>query len=208
MLVGSFEELDHRGLSGRPAVIGGEMKIGTLLLACALIAAPACGGGGSGADPGGSPPPLAASFVPDQPAPAAKTVAMAEGSKSNDVVTVNITLTSTNGVYATAFDVVFDGAHTAYLGFVQGAVFEQGGNSPNYTVSAASTPGRVVVGVSRTGATATNVSGTKTILGLQFRVKQAGVYPVAIENAVVYDSQAQPQPISGLSWFAGAVTGV
>ena len=207
MLVGGFEVLEPRGLSGGPAVNGGHMKFGTLLLLFALIAVPACGGG-SGADPGGSPTPLAASFVPDEPAPTAKNVAMAEGAKTNDVATVNVTLTGTNGVYATAFDVAFDDTHTAYLGFVQGSAFEQGGISPNYTVSAASTPGRVVVGVSRTGDTGTNVSGTKTIVGLQFRVKQAGVYPMAIENAVVYDSQPRPQPIPGVAWFAGAVTGV
>jgi hypothetical protein len=45
------------------------------------------------------------------------------------------------------------------------------------------------------------------VVGLQFRVKQAGVYPVTIERAVVYDGQPLPQPISGMTWFAGAVTG-
>jgi len=183
------------------------MKSGTLVLMLTLLAAPACGGGGGGSDAGGSPSAIAASFVPDQPTPGANTVAMAEGTKSNDIVTVNVTLTSTNGVYATAFEAVYDDAHTAYLGFVPGSALEQGGNSTNYTVNAAS-PGRVVIGVSRTGATTTNISGTKVVLGLQFRVNQAGVYPVAIQNSVVYDGQSSPQPLPGISWFAGAVTGV
>jgi hypothetical protein len=171
-----------------------------------LVVAPACGGGGSGADSGGSPTPLAASFVPDQPSPTANNAAMAEGAKSNDVVTINVTLTDSSGVYATAFEVVYDDIHTVYLGFTPGSVFEQGGNSPNYTVNGSS--GRIVVGVSRTGASATNVSGTRTVVGLQFRVKQAGVYPLTVENAVVYDNQATPQPIPGIAWFAGAVTGL
>ncbi len=132
---------------------------------------------------------------------------MEQGAKSNDVVTVNVTLTSTNGVYATAFEVVFDSTHNVYLGFAPGSVFEQGGVSPNYTVDGTSNPGRIVVGVSRTGSTTTDVSGTKTVVGLQFRVKQAGVYPVTIENAVVYDGQSSPQPIPGIAWFAGAITG-
>jgi hypothetical protein len=59
----------------------------------------------------------------------------------------------------------------------------------------------------RTVASGTNVSGTKTVVGLQFRVKDAGVYPVTILNAVVYDNQNPPQPIPGIAWFAGAVSG-
>ncbi len=209
MLVDFFEILEPFGLSVGPAVNGGMMKLGTLILLLALVTAPACGGG-SGASPGGSPTPLAASFVPDQPTPVANNVAMAQGAKSNDVVTINVTLTDANGVYATAFEVVFDDTHTVYLGSTHGSVFEQGGNAPNYTVNAsgATNPGRLIVGISRTGPTATNVAGTKTVVGLQFRVKQAGVYPLSIQNAVVYDSQPTPQPIPGIAWFAGAVTGV
>ena len=209
MLVEFFEILEPFGLSVGPAVSGGTMKLGTVVLLFALMTAPACGGGG-GADPGGSPTPLAASFVPEQPSPVANNVAMAQGARSNDVVTINVTLTDANGVYATAFEVVFDDTHTVYLGFTPGSVFEQGGNTPNYTVNAsgATNPGRLIVGISRTGSTATNVSGTKTVVGLQFRVKQAGVYPLAIQNAVVYDNQPTPQPIPGIAWFAGAVTGV
>jgi len=185
------------------------MKVGTLVLILALVTAPACGGG-SGASPGGSPPPLAASFVPEQPNPVANNAAMAEGAKTNDVVSINVTLTDASGVYATAFEVAYDDTHTVYLGFTPGSVFEQGGVLTNYTVntvSGASNPGRIIVGVSRTGSTSTSVSGTKTVLGLQFRVKQAGVYPLSVQNAVVYDSQPTPQPIPGIAWFAGAVAG-
>ena len=202
------KNLEPVGLPGGIAVSGAMMKLGTMVLLLALVAAPACGGGGgSSTDPGGSPSPLSATFVADQPTPTANTAAMAEGPKSNDVVTVNVTLTGTNGVYATAFEVAFDDTHTVYVGFTPGTAFEQGGVSPNYTVDGTTNPGRVVVGVARTGAAATNVSGTQTVVGLQFRVKQAGVYPVTIQNSVVYDSHNPPQPISGISWFAGAVSG-
>ena len=184
------------------------MKFGTALLMLAIVTAPACGGGGGGSDAGGSPTPLAASFVPDQPTPGGNTVALAEGLKSNDVVTVNVTMTSTNGVFGAAFEVVYDDVHTVFLGYTAGSVVEQGGNTPTYNVDGTSNPGRVVVGVSRTGSGATNVSGTKTVIGLQFRVKQAGVYPMVIQNSAVYDNQNPPQPLGGISWFAGAVSGV
>lgn len=181
------------------------MKLKALILLTALIAAPACGGGGGGADPGGSPSPLSASFVAEQSTPNSNTVAMAEGTKTNDVVTVNVTMTGTNGVFGAAFEVVFDDTHTVFLGYTPGTVVEQGGNSPTYNVDGTSNPGRIVVGVSRTGSSSTSVGGTQTILGLQFRVKQAGVYPVAIQNSIVYDNQDPPQPIPSIAWFAGAV---
>jgi hypothetical protein len=183
------------------------MRFGALALVLALVTAPACGGGSS-SDLGGSPPAIAASFTPDEPTPDPNTVAMAEGTTTYDVVTVNVTLTGTNGVYAAAFDVVYDEAHVTYLDFTHGSAFEQGGNTPNYSASAASTPGRVVVGVSRIGDSATDITGTKTIVGLQFRVKQAGAYPITIESPVMYDAQAPPQPIPGIAWFAGTLTGV
>jgi hypothetical protein len=183
------------------------MRFGALVLVLALVSAPACGGGSS-SDLGGSPPAIAASFTPDKPTPDPNNVAMAEGTRNYDVVTVNVTLTGTNGVYGTAFEVVFDEAYVTYLDFTHGSAFEQGGNSPNYLVSAASTPGRVIVGVSRIGNTGTDIVGTKTIVGLQFRVKQAGSYPITIEHAEVDDAQSPPQPIPGIAWFAGTLTGV
>ena len=188
------------------------MRLGTLALSLTLLAAPACGGGGGGgADPGGSPTPVAASFVAEQPSPTANTVAMAEGQTANDIVTVNVTLTGTNGVYGTAFEVVYDSIHTTFLDYAPGTVFEQGGASTHYEVSSepTATPARIVIGVSRTGgATGANVSGTKTVIALQFRVRQAGVYPLTLENSVVYGSQLPPQPIPNIDWFAGAVEGV
>jgi hypothetical protein len=86
-------------------------------------------------------------------------------------------------------------------------VFEQGGGNPNYTVDGTSNPGRIVVGVARTNGTGTNISGTSTVVSFQFRVKQAGAYPLGVQNAIVYDAQPTPQPISGLTWFAGTVQG-
>lgn len=190
------------------------MKLGMIVLISALVVAPACGGGGSSsASAGGSPSPVAASFTPDQPSPGAKNAAMAQGSTSNDVVTVNVTLTSTTGVYGAAFDVTYDSFHMVFLGYTPGTLFEQGGNTTAYQVTASpsSNPPHITVGVSRTGATTANASGTQTVIGLQFRVKQPGVYPLTVPSAmnpVVYDGQSTPQPIQGITWFAGAVTGV
>ncbi len=210
MLVGRFEDLE-RSLSDGLTVNGGEMKLGTVVLLLALVTVPACGGGGGGSDSGigGSPSPLSASFVAEQPTPSAKTVSMLQASTSNDVVSVYVTLTDTTGVFGTAFEVVFDGAGVAYLGFTHGAALEAGGNVPSYTVDGSTSPGRIVLAVIRTDGTATDIVASKAVLILQFRVKQAGTYPLTLENRVVYDNQQpNPQPIPGILWFAGALTGI
>ena len=209
MLVGFVWVLEPCRLSRGPALNGGVMKLETLVLLLALGVAPACGGGGGSAlDVGGSPSPLSASFVAEQPTPGAKTVSMLQASKSNDVVSVYVTLSDTSGVYGTAFEVAFDTAGAAYLGFTHGAAFEAGGGTPAYTVDGSTNPGRIVVGVARTSGTTTNIVGSKAVLVLQFRVKQAGAFPVTLQNGIVYDGQVPPQPIASIQWFAGAITGV
>jgi len=192
-------------------VSGALTKVGAVALFLALVTAPACGGGGgSSSDVGGSPSPsVAASFIPDQPTPVAGNVAMAQGTKTNDIVTVTVTLTDTNGVLGAAFEVVYDPVHCAYMGFSNGTALEQGGDVPNYTIGVdPANLGRVVAAIVRSGGTTTNVAGTRTLVSLQFRVKEAGTYPLTIENASVYDGQPTPQPLPGISWFGGALRGV
>jgi hypothetical protein len=210
MLVGIHEDLETRRLSDGAPVNGGAMKLGMLVLLVALVAAPACGGGGGGSDSGvgGSPGPVAAGFIADQPSPGASTVAMLQATKNNDVVNVYVTLTGTSGVFGVAFDAIFDPAQATYLGFTKGAAMEAGGNVPNYTVDGSSNPGRIIVGVARTNGTATDITTTKAILTLQFRVKQPGTNQVTLENGVVVDAQSTPQPIPNMLWYAGALTGV
>lgn len=186
--------------------VGGGMRLTLVLAILALGGAAACGGGGGG---GGSviTPTLSAGFVPDQPSPGPNTVAMAPGTKANDVITVNVNVTDTSNLFGAAFEVTYDSIHTFYLGYAPGAALEAGGNTPVYTVSNSTntTTGRVVIGAARTGGTATNVSGTVALIRLQFRVNAAGSFPVALQNASLYDNQ--PQALS-VAWFAGALTGI
>lgn len=196
-------------MSDGVAVNGGAMKLGTLVLLLALVTAPACGGGGgSDSGIGPSPSPVSANFVSDQPAPGAKTISMLVSSKSNDVVSVWVLLTDTSSVYGTAFEVAFDSAGAAYLGFTHGTAFEAGGNTPAYTLDGSSNPGRIVVGIARTNGTTTNVVGSKPVVILQFRVKKAGTFPVTLQNGNVYGGQVPPLPVSSIQWFAGALTGI
>src|SRR5512134_2299923 len=115
-----------------------------------LAVATACGGGGGDSSGGVTTPSLLASFVADQPSPGSNTVAMAEGSKTGDTVSVSVNVAQTTGLYAAAFEVTFDANKVTYLGHSAGTVFEQGGHSPTYQVGTP-TAGRLVVGVSRNG---------------------------------------------------------
>ena len=187
---------------------GARMKMTASIVLAALVLAPACGGGGGEESAtGGSPTTLAAAFLADQFTPGANTVSMAQGNRAGDTVTVKVNLTDTNAVFGVAFDVAFDDTKVTYLGFSKGTALENGGNTPNYTVDGAVQPGRIVVGVSRAGSTTTVVSGTKTVISVMFRVKDTGSFPISFENAVVEDGQAVPQPLPGISWFAGALQG-
>ena len=189
---------------------GARMKMGAMLVLAALVLAPACGGGGGedAAGPGGSPPTIAAAFIADQFSPGSGNVSMAQGTRTGDVVVVKVNLTDTNSVFGVAFDVAFDDTKCTYLSFTKGTALETGGNTPNYIVDGSAQAGRVVVGVSRTGTAAVSVTGTKTVISLSFRVKQVGTFPIAFQNGAVMDGQAVPQPLPGISWFAGALQGV
>ena len=209
MLGAVLEDLDHVGLPDQLAVSAGDgMRVSILLPIAALAGAVACGGGGGGGGGSVVTPTLSAGFVADQPSPGPNTVAMAQGTKANDVITVNVDITDTSNVFGAAFEVVYDSVHATYLGYSAGSALEAGGNTPVYTVSNAST-GRVVVGAARTGGTTTNVSGTVPLIRLQFQVKASGSFPVTVQNSSLYDNQQPtPQSLAGISWFAGALTGV
>lgn len=188
---------------------GARMKMGVMLVLAALVLAPACGGGGEeAAGPGGSPPTIAAAFIADQFSPTSSTVSMAQGTRSGDTVVVKVNLTDTSSVFGLAFDVAFDDTKCTYLGFTKGTALETGGNTPNYVVDGSAQAGRVVVGVARTGSSTAAITGTKTAISLSFRVKDAGTFPIAFENPAVLDGQAVPQPLPGISWFAGALQGL
>jgi cohesin domain-containing protein len=148
---------------------------------------------------------VGAGFAPADPGPASGSVTMVEGSRSGDLVTVLVVGSAPAGIFGAAFDVTYDSSGADYVGWAAGTVLEQGGGSPNYTV-APSRNGTVVVGASRTGTLGVPASG-QAIVSLIFRVRRAGAFPLAFRNAALYDSRNPPQPIGGIVWRAGILTG-
>lgn len=179
-----------------------------LMVALLVLAGVACGsGGGSGGGPG-TPSGLSAGFTPDQANPGSDTVASAEGSSSGELVTVEITLTDTNDVYGASFDFTYDADAADFVGWDNGNMFEQGNHTPIYTVQEP-VNGQLVVVVTRQGSppsVAVDAVGTRTIVELTFRMEEAGNFAVAFQSNSILDDQPLPQPLTGVSWFAGALT--
>ncbi len=197
--------MERIGLPGGAEVIvmGRWMTVSVLGIAALAFA---CGGGGSGGS-GAPSSSLLASFLPDETSPGANTVAMAEGSKSGDAVTVAVNVSQTSDVYAAAFEVTFDSAKVTYVNHSAGTVLEQGGHTPTYQVGSPSA-GRLVIGVSRNGnVPSVNVSSPAPIVRLTFRVKERGSFRLSVENQALYDGQAPPQPKAGIVWRTGVAVG-
>jgi hypothetical protein len=178
----------------------------TGLLAILFCFAAACSGG-SGGDVGAGGG-VAAGFVSEEPSPGSDTVNAGQGSTTNDLVTVLVNVTDTNGIYAAAFDLLYDPDHVTFMGWAAGNLLEQGGNSVFYDVGTPQS-GRLVVSASRQGnVPGANASGTRTVIGLTFRVDDPGTSPITYQSNTLLDGQQQPQPITGIVWFGGTLTGV
>jgi len=189
------------------------MKRAWTVLALAVVAVAWTGCGSGGSDDGnpsdGGSSTVAASFVADEPAPAAGDVTLQEGSKSANTVSVLVNVTGVNDVYGASFDVEFDPTKVEYVGHSAGNVLESGSHKPQYLVGGSPGNGRIVVFASRVGAVAgVDVAGTGTLMRLSFRVKAEGSFPMAIEVPALLNDAATPTPITGLTWHAGSAVGV
>ena len=168
----------------------------------------ACGGGGDGggdAVTSGPSSALKASFVAEQLSPGSGAISMAQYTAVGDLVTVNFRVTDTNGVYGSAFDVIYNPALVRYEDWASGVLLEQGGQSPNYTIQVPQA-GRVVVGASRNGnVSGANAVGTRVLVRLVFRGTAVGSSPISFQAASLIDDQFPPEEITGTSWFGGTL---
>ena len=179
------------------------------ILALVVAASAAACGGGSGDGGTVAPALIAADFVAEEPSPPANSVALAKGSVNNDLVTVRVEVTNVNNLYGAAFNLNYDGNMAEYVRFSPGTILESGGVTPTYTVSSPQ-PGLVVVGASRTGAASgVTITGSRPLILITFRVRQAGDNPMTIpaSSAALFNNQLPPAALGGISWFAGALKG-
>jgi hypothetical protein len=174
-------------------------------LAAALAA---CGGGSSGGaidGPDGGSTNLSASFSPAEPNPGTDTVSMGQPAASGSLVTIKVLVTDTGGIYGAAFDLTYDPSLVRFENWHAGSFLEQGGHSPAYQVDA-TRAGRLVVGVARQGSVGSvDASGSRTLIELTFRAREAGTSQIAFQNATLFDDQLTPQGLSGIVWQGGTV---
>jgi len=182
------------------------------LAAVCLGVAVSCGGGGTSespvpGDPGGSTN-LAGSFTPTQADPGDGTVAMALDGASGDLVTVAVNVTGVNDVFSADFEVTYDPQQAEFINWSAGTLLETGGNAPSYFLTATQA-GLLTVGATRTGGGSggVDVGASQTLIHLLFRVREPGASDLGFQRASLLDAQDPPQPIAGLSWYGGTLTG-
>ena len=142
------------------------------ICAAALLCAACLACGGSSDDPA-----IAADFAPDAVAPSAGSVALQKQVAAADVVTVDLTVTDTADVFGVAFDLTFDPARTAFVEAAEGTFLDGDGVTTSFLVT--TTPGRVVVGLTRLQDPGGNVTGltavgTVRLASFTFRTLRAG----------------------------------
>jgi hypothetical protein len=174
------------------------------LILTLLVFGAACGSGSGGGDKST----VNAAFTPDEPNPGPDTVAAAEGASSGDLVTVEVTVTDTNGIYAMAFDLTYNANMASFEGWSAGNLLEQGGHTPFYQVQEPQN-GQLVAVATRQGAVpGVNAVGTVTVIELTFRVEEEGSSQISFQAAALLDDQVQPQPIPGITWHGGSLDGL
>jgi hypothetical protein len=167
----------------------------------ALIALPlllACGGGGGG---GSSPtqPQAEIVFTPTSTGPG---IVLAQGgttTASNLVLEVRAAQVS--GLYGVAFDLDYPSNVLHFSGYHAGSFLAANGVQVSTQV-AETTPGHLVVGVSRLGSTTSGVDGSGVLLELDLAATAAGTGNFAFTRNGAYHSDG-----SGISlaWAAGSV---
>jgi hypothetical protein len=163
----------------------------------------ACGSGGGD----GGPKSFAVGFTPEEPAPGADSVAMAESAAGGDQVLIDINITDTTGVFGAAFTVAYDTSLATFEDYSSGTLLEQGGQPVYYDVNE-SQPGLIDVVATRLtqGAPGADANGSTPVIRLRFTVDEVGGNALTFQANTLWDaSQPLPQPVSGVSWYGGTI---
>ena len=174
-----------------------------VLAVLAILVVPSGGCGGSSEMSGG----LEASFTAEEPAPGPSSVSLGQAGSSGDRVEVRVQVTDVSGLFGAAFYLTFDPAMATFDGHEPGEILESDGHTPFYLVEEGQ-PGVIVVSATRLGPVpAVDVTGSRTLMSLRFRVIDVGASGAVFQAGALYGSQLQPEPMPGVSWFGGQIVG-
>jgi hypothetical protein len=193
----------HRHAGGATAAprTGVALLLATLA-ALAALAVGSCGGGGGG---GGGPtgPPPAQSSITFTPAGGGSGISLASGAATQGTtLTLDLRSSGIQDLYGVAFHLSYPSAVMHFVIATQGSVLNGGGAVGTSLQAVETSPGNLVVGLTRLGPVA-GTSAAGTLLTLQFGAVATGSGTLAFSSNLAADSGGNP--IAGVAWSAGAV---
>ena len=164
----------------------------------------ACGGGGGGGGAANPQTGITAGFLPANANPPSNTVHLIQKSAQNDLITLNVVVTSLAVPSAgAAFDVVFDPNLVNFIGSAPGSFYETNGTVAYQAGLQAGSNNRLVVGITQQAGP--GASGSGVLIELQFKAVKIGSSSLDFNNNNLTDPSANLIP--GLAWSGGALTG-
>jgi hypothetical protein len=146
---------------------------------------------------------LVASFVADEPSPTTGEVTLAQGATNGDMITVEVRLTGISGVRSAEFDLLYDPSALEFIGDTPGTALEASG-LPVIYVAGTNVTGVVTVAADIAGPSTVNVSGTRPLVGLIFRLRRSGTNRLDFQGPQLRDAASQT---INSNWFGGSVNG-
>ncbi|HEV8629304.1 MAG TPA: cohesin domain-containing protein, partial [Thermoanaerobaculia bacterium] len=156
------------------------------------------GGGGGGPTPPTQPPP-SVTFAPSSTGAG---IGLAQGATTtSSTLVLEVRATQVTALYGVAFDLTYPNALLRLQGFRAGTFLSSGGAQISTQV-AESSPGHLVVGLSRLGP-APGVDGSGVLLELQLDAVASGTGAFAFSNNAAYRPDGSVQSVG---WNAGSVS--
>lgn len=180
------------------------MRVLSVVAGALLVALAACGGGGGGG--GGTPPTVPMprfTFTPGGAAGAGSVALSTASGSTSSLLRLDLVATQATDLYGVSFDLAFPAQTVRFDSATEGVFLSAAGAVPTSFQVFVSEPGRLVVGLSRLGDAA-GVSGTGTLLTLQFGAVAAGSGTLAFEEARAFDSAGDQ--IAAARFVGGTVT--
>ncbi len=196
---------NSRRTVGTPGSSGTAHILPLLVVVAATLLLAACGGNSptspSPPQPPPQPPPPRVTFVADAANPGLDAISLRLGASAADSFTLTMRAEEVTDLYGFGVDVVFDPALVAFASFTAGTFLDETGIAVTTQV-VEGPPGTLVIGQSRVGDVF-GVSGSGTVVSLEFTTVAAGTSAIEVQNAAAFDSTGAATDIS---FFGGSVT--
>lgn len=171
------------------------------ICAAALLASIlACGGGGGGGGGPTQPPAQQITFTPASGGGGTR-LSLAQGTASTaSTLILELRAQQAGNLYGVAFDLTYPNAVLRYDRATEGTFLSAGSGTSFQVVE--TSPGRLVVGVSRLGASG-GVGGNGLVLSLELSAIAAGTGTFAFQENLTYGPDGLGQ--NGVAWDGGTV---